>query len=153
MKLAYTQDLGSCARKGVGVQLSPLALMSIQSPEIVQTTPRPALLDVVRLESQWCQVVTDPNSTQSMAIKIEDGAPFQIKWNEWELIRRFGLPIREINNPRIRERLHIGSDVPFISPSAIQSIHWGPEEKTNPNLKGEVTLFGFYKRRPPLHPK
>lgn len=121
--------------------------IGLLSPESKQTPPRPAMLDVVRFDKDWCQVVSTPNSPESLVMRLESGEAIHVSWSDWELIRRFGRPVRDINDPQIRAMRNIGSDIPMIPLNVIKKIRWGPEQIDNPRLHGEVTLFGFYRHK------
>jgi hypothetical protein len=104
-----------------------------RSPEQEKQTPRPNLLDVVKIDGRWAQVLFTGRHIEF----LDDGSRTEVNWDDYRLIISFeGKGVRVCD---IKEDL--GEE---LSESEIEKIHWGPEEKEYPYLKTRVSVFGEY---------
>ena len=105
-------------------------------------TPRPSILDVVSLDKVWHQVHGGGEHVRNLS----SNTMREINWEEYRLTKKFGLYVYLVNNQEARRRLGLDPSYPTISEKEIQSIHWS-DEVGKDELKGWVTLFGFYEHK------
>jgi len=105
-------------------------------------TPRPSILDVVSLDNVWHQV----HGGGGLVRNLNSNTTRAIDWEEYRLIKKFGLYVYLVNNQEVRKRLGLDPSYPTISEDEIKLIHWSDEPEKE-ELKGWVTLFGFYEHK------
>jgi len=127
-------------RKGNKAKSETLPIPAQTKAETKQ--PTPALLDIVFIKGVPHQVHGGGGHIRNLS--TQQISPFDPK--DYELERRFGLPVYTLNDERIRERKGLGPTDPRITDEQIKSIHWS-DEPGKDELKGWVTLFGFLKRK------
>ena len=126
------------------LQFNPLYLTNYMSirPFSEGMTPRPSILDVVSLDKAWHQV----HGGGELVRDLNSNVTRPIDWDEYRLTKRFGLYVYLVNNEEVRKRLGLDSNYPTISEDEIKLIHWS-DEVGKEELKGWVTLFGFYEHK------
>lgn len=97
------------------------------------TTPKPCLLDIVRINSRWAQVMPDLSRIRY----LDDGLMESIDFRECELVRQYSAP--DVEGV-------ITSGEGEFSDHEIENIHWGSEQVRYPYLKMRVTVFGEYRK-------
>lgn len=103
--------------------------MSPESSGSQDKIPKPNLLDVVKINGRWAQVVADGRRVNYLS----DGTGEDIDWSKFKMTKSWhGLPV-----------YHVGRESNFTE-EEIDHIHWGPEEKDNPRLKTVVSVFGEF---------
>ncbi len=95
---------------------------------------RPHVLDLVKLDGRWAQVISGPERSQ--VIYLDDGSGDAVDWGDYELARSLGTHVR-----LLQEREKAFSD------EELARIRWGSEQDTTPDLINEVSVFGEYKKR------
>ena len=101
--------------------------------ESIEQTPRPNLLDVVKIGGRWAQVVGAGNYVKY----LDDQSEAEINWDEFQRTKDW-------------ERLsvyHVKKTTNF-TPEELGRIHWGPEQEQRPHLRGEVSVFGEFEKKP-----
>jgi hypothetical protein len=93
----------------------------------------PSLLDVVKIDGRWAQVMGGGGY-----VRFLDGKKFQeVDWDNYTLTKRFHSNVKnlqEIHGERIPEE-------------EARNVHWeSVDQEEHPNLRGEVTVFGEYKK-------
>ena len=102
--------------------------------EITQHTPRPHILDVVKIDGRWAQVTLGGDSVRYL--DEDTVSSVFIHWDDYTLMYNWhGLAVGDVH-----ERS------PFTD-EEIERIVWGPEQKENPNVRLEVEVFGEYKKK------
>ena len=101
-------------------------------PEIEskKEVPRPGLLDIVRIDGEWAQVILDGDVVKF----LKTGKDIYIDWDKLQLTRRFDLPIFAL-----QEVFGLA-----LSPDEEGRVWWGSEQETTPRLRGLVHVFGEY---------
>lgn len=94
---------------------------------------RPELLDIVKIDDRWAQVVGGGDQVRF----LQDGQLVDVNWDDYSF---------EQNT----NRTSLGNLVAFgnatISEAEIDNIHW-QAEKTSIELKKNVAVFGFFKKK------
>ncbi|MBD3331081.1 hypothetical protein GF354_06195 [Candidatus Peregrinibacteria bacterium] len=106
------------------------------NPELLENAPRPALLDVVRLDGQWAQV--GPSLDTFNFLADSNRAMHRINWDEYKLTRQY-------NGVNIAIYRRFEPDA--ITDAELENVYWGEEQKTDSTFKGRVKLFGEYERK------
>lgn len=102
-------------------------LETIISPEI---TPTPHLLDVVKINGRWAQVI------DLKYIKyLDDESVEPITWDEYDYQRGENIDVGDL------------MDKKEINEAEFMNIHWGADQETNPSLRNHVTVFGEYYKK------
>lgn len=93
----------------------------------------PHTLDLVKIDNRWAQVLS-----QTLIKFLDDGSAMNIDFGDYEMVRSFrGFPLNMMES-------EFGEK---ISEKELQNVHWGPEQKDYPYLKGEVEVFGEYVKK------
>ncbi len=101
--------------------------------ESTEPTPRPNLLDVVKIDGHWAQVV----GGGKLLLYLDDKSTESIDWNDFKFTKDWkGLPVSFVRE-----------SVDFTE-KELKRIHWGPEQKYNPSLREEVSVFGEFEKKP-----
>lgn len=93
---------------------------------------RPELLDVVKIDGRWAQVIIGGDTVSF----LDTGEKEPIDWSEYELTNVFRGAIAISDIMKLPEQ--------EFTKEEIERIRWGPEEKKHPELKLEVRVFGEY---------
>ena len=104
-----------------------------QQVEELSQTPRPNLLDVIRLHGKWAQVC----NIQCVVRYLEDRNHIKVDWDELRLVRRF----EDATVFSIRQ------EMPF-SDAEYANIYAGQDQDVKPKLREKVNVFGEYERKP-----
>jgi hypothetical protein len=93
---------------------------------------RPKLLDVIRIDSRWAQVIGGGRHIKY----LENQTIEEIDWRNYKMTRRFNCSVG------LLEAVH------GITPSPLEivNVHWGSEQEEHPELKEDVSAFGEYER-------
>lgn len=94
--------------------------------------PRPALLDIVKLDGRWAQVIVGGGYVNYLS----ENQVREIEWNEYTFKKRWGLSVDTL--------IELGQS---FTQKEVDNIHWGPEEIQHPQLKRQVTVFGEYQSK------
>jgi len=96
--------------------------------------PRHTLLDIVKLDGRWAQIVS------SIKVRfLADGSLEDIDWLKYEMVK-------DHHGQAVNTLIH-HSDAKF-SEAELQNIYAGPEGKAYPDYKLEVSVFGEYRKKP-----
>jgi hypothetical protein len=110
-------------------EYNPTRFKKSENGETREPTPRPNLLDVVKIDGRWAQVIL---SGRDIAY-LDDGTSVEINWDNFIVVKEWkGLPVW-----KVREST-------YFTDKELGHIHWGPEQKQHPHLKEEVRVFGEY---------
>ncbi len=100
-------------------------------------TPRPSLLDVVKVDGRWAQVVPGLDSIAFLDEKTGD--KFQvihkINWDDYEFER--------LNDRYVSDLMEQSK----MTKDEYEKIHWGHEQQEHPEAKGYVVVFGEYRKK------
>ena len=103
-----------------------------KGPESVEQTPRPNLLDVVKIDGRWAQVVADGNWIKY----LDDQNQIKINWDDFQRTKDWGgLPVWEVKESE------------SFTPEELKRIHWGQEQVQHPHLREEVSVFGEFEKK------
>ncbi|MDP3956589.1 MAG: hypothetical protein Q8P97_01160, partial [bacterium] len=91
---------------------------------------RPELLDVVKIDGRWAQVIIGGDTVSF----LDTGEKEPIDWSEYELTSVFRGAVFDVMKLPGQE----------FKEEEIDNIRWGPEAKKHPELKLEVRVFGEY---------
>ena len=96
----------------------------------------PQLLDVVKIDGRWAQVITED------AVKYLDNQQIEkINWQDY----RFQPIKRKDCSECTRVWVNDLLEARQISSEEYNNLHWGPEQEKNPNLRDYITVFGEFK--------
>lgn len=100
-------------------------------------TPRPALLDVIKVDGRWAQVGVREDSICFIDEKTGEQyhIAHNIDWNDYNF--------HELDENSVMDLLENG----IITDDEYEKIYWGQEQKKHPHLKGHVTVFGEYTKK------
>ncbi len=100
-------------------------------------TQHPSLLDVVKIDGKWAQVI--PRLDRIAFLDEKKGEKYnvihEINWDDYGF--------KKLDTICVTDLLESGK----ISDEDFNKVHWGHEQKANPNLRGYVTVFGEYKKK------
>lgn len=96
---------------------------------------QPGLHELVKIGGRWAQVESGP--VVSTVNYLDDGSTDRIVWEQYELARRLGTHVALLQE----------SEHPFTD-EELSRIRWGSEQEQHPHLKGEVAVFGEFRKRP-----
>lgn len=104
-----------------------------QNQESKEQTPRPNLLDVVKIDGSWAQVIWFGNYIKY----LDDESKVPINWDDFMLVKDWnGLTVIEVKEST------------SFTEKELTHIHWGPEQKQYPYLSGMVCVFGEFEKNP-----
>ena len=108
------------------------------SEEIIEEIPRPNLLDIVKIDGKWAQVMTGGNIIRF----LYDLSTETINWDDYQMVQSFKAP----SEPPYVGGL-IDKKIVTFTETEIQNIRWGTEEKDSPELKLQVKVFGEFEKK------
>ncbi len=111
---------------------------SFENKEILEPTPRPNLLDIVKIDDRWAQV----KGAGNVITYLDNESYTLINWDEYTYKAFDKYNELGSNNIWVSD---IGEDQ--ITYNEYMVIRWGPEQKDNPNLRENVTVFGIYTKK------
>jgi hypothetical protein len=120
---------------GIDIEISKITKAEIIKEEAVERkepTPRPPLLDVVKIDGRWAQVIIGGNHIRY----LDDQSEVSVDWNDYNY--QPPKPATHVKQLLVTHE---------ISAKELMAIHWGPEEKQNPEIKSNVHVFGEYKTK------
>jgi hypothetical protein len=94
----------------------------------------PNLLDIVRVNNRWAQVILDGRSIKY----LDDNSLERIEWIDY-------LKVREYRPSSVLFLKFDGHEQ--FTDSEIENIHWGPEQNEHPYLKQLVKVFAEYVKK------
>ena len=104
--------------------------------DYTQETPRPGLLDVVKIDNRWAQVYGGGNIVKF----LDDNSYHPIQWNDYVLLRKW----RGAVSVRTYREFKPGD----MNDAHVQNIHWAEDQAKNPEyLKSQTHVFGEYKKK------
>ena len=107
---------------------------SFNNQESEEQTPRPHLLDGVKSDGRWAQVIWDGDYIRYLDDESE--VPTKINWDDFRLTRDWKeIPVWEVKKSA------------SFTQAELERIHWGPEQDQNPQLREEVDVFGEFEKR------
>ncbi|MFH0828830.1 MAG: hypothetical protein V1907_01475 [Candidatus Kerfeldbacteria bacterium] len=95
---------------------------------------QPCLLDLVKIDGRWAQVISGPETSQ--VLFLDNGSGDTIRWSDYTLARPLHTHVR-----LIQERGRVFTD------EELSRIRWGSEQKEKPDLVQEISVFGEFTRR------
>lgn len=105
----------------------PEKFETLISPEV---TPQPHLLDVVKINGRWAQVI------DLKYVKYLDNENVEeINWDEFNWQRGKNIAVRDLIDHQEIDR------------QQYMTIHWGSEQEERPHLRDFVTVFGEYNKK------
>ncbi len=107
--------------------------------DVSKSKDKPALLDIVRIDSRWAQVAGNPRSDGTMPVRfLDDRSVGTLDFGIHELTKQY------------RQRMSLGFAIMDykveLTKGEIANVRWGSEEAEHPELKLEVRVFGEYER-------
>jgi len=100
--------------------------------ESIERTPRPNLLDVVKIDGRWAQAVMDGNWIKY----LDDQSQVKINWDEFRRTKNWEeLPVSMVKKSA------------SFTPEELGRIHWGPEQEEYPYLREQVRVFGEFEKK------
>jgi hypothetical protein len=99
-----------------------------------QPMPKPAILDVVKIDGRWAQIRHGGNVVNF----LDDNSAEPIDWNEYRLSKSY-------DNLSVKAIMQVYGEK--FTEDEIKNIHWGSEQNQNPELRQEVTAFGEYVKK------
>lgn len=103
-----------------------------KNPEIGsedEPTPVPAILDVVKIDGRWAQVIFGGGAVRF----LDDNSAQPIEWNDYRLTQPLNTHVRDIQDQ--------------FTDAQIANIRWGEGQEQTPYLKLEVDVFGEYVKK------
>ena len=103
-----------------------------ENSELVEPTPRPNLLDVVKIDGRWAQV----KGAGNYVTHLDDNSWVAIKWDDFKLTKDWkGLSV-----------IVVKGSTDFTE-KELKRIHWGPEQEQHPELREAVSVFGEFEKK------
>jgi|GEM_PF-1953155 len=104
----------------------------------VEQTPHPNLLDVVKIDGRFAQVLGGGNYIKY----LDDKSISSINWEEY-FFKKF------TDNNHYRDKLYVSDllEKKLISFEEYMSVHWNEDKKEDIDNKRNVIFFGIYKKK------
>ncbi len=102
-------------------------------PALVYIPPE---LEIVRIEGRWAQVISGSTYVKYLS---DPQSPVSISWEDWKLVKLY------TSDVVVARFLEIDRNA--FDDSELSAIHWGAEQKENPELKKQVHVFGAFEKK------
>jgi len=96
------------------------------------STPRPNMLDIVKIDGKWAQVV----SSDKVKYLSDRNSVAEVDWDKYTYQRDFNF----LTAVDLVDRSEI-------SDSEFMVIYWGTEQEKNPDIRRNVTVFGIFTKK------
>lgn len=105
---------------------------SLENRGFKEQTPRPHLLDIVKIDGRWAQVILGGRHIRY----LDDESEVSINWDDFLLTKDWkGWPVGDVKKSA------------SFTEEELKHIHWGPEQEQHPYLREEVRVFGEFERK------
>jgi len=107
-----------------------------------EPTPHPNLLDVVKIDNHWAQVLLGGDHIRY----LEDGSVEIINWDDYN----YKPAEYKYHDNKTHQVIRVGdlAESGQINPEQLLKVHWdGETERKSPNIRNAVTVFGEYTKK------
>ncbi len=105
---------------------------AFENKESTEPTPRPNLLDVVKIDGRWAQTILGGECVRY----LDDDSKVFINWDDFIFVKDWKtLPVWKVKEST------------SFTKKELRQIHWGPEQEKHPYLREAVRVFGEFEKR------